>query len=129
MSDQHQAQDAAPSQTSEQTQRIGLDALATAVGSAAQQWAQKTQTDAITTAAFTVMWAALPETAQLRPERVLTALSAVLRDQPLEFQQQVGSFINGLIKMSHDMTGVLAKMEADFRARQEKDGNAGAKPN
>src|SRR5436305_5730587 len=99
MSEQMQTGTAPPTQASEQDQRIALEALAGAVGGAAQQLARRSQTDAVATAAFTIMFAAMPETARLRSDRVLAILTTVLKDQPLELQQQVGALINGLIKM------------------------------
>jgi len=122
-----QTQPAEPTQEQKDAGFV-MHTIAGAVTSSLDAMAQRNQVANAALMGLTTILAAMPETAQLRPERVAAVLGVVLGNNTA-MQQEVANFITGVINTAREVPKAMAAAEAAYLADQAKAGNAGAKPN
>jgi len=126
MSDQSQA-DTSRKPVTEEDQAQVMQAIAGAVGSSLTELGRRAESSNTALMAFTIMFAAMPETAMLQPERLAAVMGAILKGDD-KTKKDVANYITAIINMAQEVPRALAKAEAAYMADQAKAG-AGAKPN
>jgi hypothetical protein len=123
MSEQTKTVEPTPEQ--KETQQV----LQTIAGAVTQSLnALNTRNDAANAAlmGLTIILGAMPETAQLRPERV-AAVMGVVMGKNNAMQQEVANFVTGIVNMAGEIPKAMAAVAAQYEADQAR--SAGAKLN
>jgi len=119
MSDQTQANASA---TPQDDAGVVLSTIANAVSSSLTALGHRTESANIALMSFTVMFAAMPEIAALRPERLAAVMGVILQKGDDKMKKDVADYITAMVNMAQEVPKALAAAEAAYAADQKAKG-------
>lgn len=119
MSDQTQANASANPQDDA---GVVLSTIASAVSSSLTALNQRNEGANIALMSFTIMFAAMPEIAALRPERLAAVMGVILQKTDDNMKRDVANYITALVNMAQEVPKALAAAEAAYAADQKAKG-------